>query len=272
MGNWETIVTEKEGPIYHLWLNRPDARNAWTAKMHWEVDRALDEAEDDPEVKVVTLRGKGKLFSAGHDLKEVAGGYATRGEPGGIDPHRVPAMERAWYFPKPIIAGVHGYVGPIAWNFLAHLDVVLAVEGTRFSLEQARMGGGAPGGTPLVLHFPPNVWKKLLMAGGWMDAQQAKEFHFVARVVADEEALDREVRHWANQAALVPAQQLRAAKLGIHRQYDLMGLANMALVQNRESGHGSPEDMKWFTTVMDKGLKEALKERDAQFDQEVSRV
>jgi enoyl-CoA hydratase len=269
---YNTLVLERDKQTLHIWLNRPDARNAWTAEMHHEFDRALDFAEDDPATKVVVVRGKGKIYSAGHDLKEVSGGYATEGKPGGWDPHEVPHVNRAWYLTKPIIAGVHGYVGPIAWHITSHFDFVLAVKGTRFSFEQARMGGGGPGGTPLTFHFPPMVWKKLLMFGGWMDAEQALDLNFVARVVEDEGELDRELRRWAEQIALVPAKQLRAAKVGIHRQYELMGLANMELVQNRESGHGSPEDMKWFSTVMEKGLKEALKERDAQFDQEVSRV
>jgi enoyl-CoA hydratase/carnithine racemase len=272
LGNWNTLLTERDGDVLHVWLNRPDARNAWTAEMHHEFDRVLDEAEDDAGVKVVTLRGKGKIFSAGHDLKEVAGGYSSTGRPGGWDPHEVPHIRRPWYFSKPLIAGVHGYVGPIAFAMLTCCDFILAVEGTRFSFEQARMGGGAPGASPQVFHFRPGVWKKLLMMGGWMDAAQARDLHFVARLLADEPALDAELQRWAAQLALVPTKQLRAAKVGIHRQYELMGLAQMGLVQNRESGHGSPEDMKWFSTVMEKGLKEALKERDAQFDQEVSRV
>jgi enoyl-CoA hydratase/carnithine racemase len=269
---YNTLITEKDGAVMNVWLNRPDARNAWTWEMHQEFDRCLDEAEDDEQVKVVTLRGKGSIFSAGHDLKEVAGGYATTGEPGGIPRHRLPTLERAWYFTKPVVAGVHGYVGPIAWVILSNLDFIIAVRGTRFSFEQARMGGGAPGGTPLVFHFPPNVWKKLLMAGGWMSAEQAHDLYFVSRVVDDMDALDDEVARWAQQLALVPAKQLRAAKIGIHRQFELMGIANMAAVQNRESGHGSAEDMKWFAEVEEKGLREALKSRDAGFDQHVSQI
>jgi 2-(1,2-epoxy-1,2-dihydrophenyl)acetyl-CoA isomerase len=268
---YETILAEKDGQILSVWLNRPEARNAWNALMHHEWDRVLDEAADDDDVKCVVLRGKGKIFSAGHDLKEVASGYATKGIAGGWDPHRTPQLNHAWYFTKPIVAGVHGYVGPIAMAQLSNVDFVIAAEDTRFSFEQARMGGGSPGGEPLVFQFPMRVWKQLLMLGGWMDAWQARRYDFVQRVVPEDE-LDAEVMRWARQVCKVPLRQLQAAKSGIHRQFELMGLANMEAVQSRMSGHGSPEDMEWFQSVMDVGLKAALSSRDAEFDETISCV
>lgn len=269
--DFETLLVNVDGPICEVTLNRPEVRNAWNALMHHEFDRMLDEAADDDDVKVVTVRGAGEVFSAGHDLKEVASGYASVGKPGGWDPHRVPQLPRAWYFHKPIIAGVHQYVGPVAMHALGTFDFVIAAEGTRFSFEQTRMGGGGNGGTTMVFHFPMRVWKKLYMMGGWMDAEQAREFHFVQRVVKREE-LDAEVRRWAEEICRVAQRQVQTAKEGIHRQYELMGLGNMELVQNRNSGHGSKPDMEWFQKVMDVGLKAALAERDGGFDQDLARI
>lgn len=269
--DFETLLVKREGPIVNITINRPEARNAFTFKMKEEFDEIFDATDEDDEVRVLTVVGSGEIFSAGHDLKEVAEGYATTGEPSGWKKVKGNFVNRMWYYPKPIIVGVHGYVGPIAQDFVSHCDFVIAAENTRFSFEQARMGGGSPGATPLVFHFPIRVWKKLLMTGGWYTAEQAEKWDFVQRVVPREE-VENEVRHWAEQISKVPLKQVMAAKTGIHRQYELMGLVNMAGVQNRESGHGSPEDMVFFKTVLEKGLKEAVKGRDSDFDETFSQI
>jgi len=272
MPDFKTLSTRKEGSTLHVWLNRPDARNAWNREMNAEFEACLDEAENDDGVSVLTLRGKGPVFSAGHDLKELAADIV-----GGLIPKR-PApfgMHRAWYFSKPVVAGVHGYVGPFAWYLLANLDFIIAVEGTRFSFEDARRGTGSPGGSPLVMHFPPNVWKKLQMVGGWMTAEQAFDLHFVSRVVRDGDSLDAEVERWAAEIEKMPIKGLQAAKIGIHRQYELMGLAAMQLVQSVDPldlNIYGPAALEWAKLVEREGLKVGLRDRDVEFDPEQSRI
>jgi hypothetical protein len=90
--------------------------------------------------------------------------------------------------------------------------------------------------------------------------------------VVPESELEAELERWAQQIIRVPIRQLQAAKSGIHRQFELMGLANMECVQSRMSGHGGPEDMAWFQKVIDVGLQAALKERDNDFDDEISGI
>jgi enoyl-CoA hydratase/carnithine racemase len=268
---FETLQVTKKGNILDVWLNRPERRNAWNSRMHHEMEEMVVRyAEDDPDIKVITVRGRGKIFSAGHDLIEVASGYSTVGKPGGWDPHRRPGPANTWYCSKPFVSGVHEYVGPIAWAFLADTDFVIAAEGTRFSLEQARMGGGSAGGTSMLFHFPPKVWKKLIMLGGWMSAEQAHEYGFVSRVVPRDK-LDEEVEKWATEICKIPLKQLQAAKINVHRQWEAMGFLT-SFMQSRADGHGSDEDMKWFKSVMSDGLVKALKTRDTPFDQEISRV
>ena len=268
---FETMEVSKSGNVLYVWLNRPKRRNAWNARMHHEMEEmVVNYAEDDPDIKVIVVRGRGPIFSAGHDLYEVAEGYASVGKPGGWDPHRRPGPSGVWYCSKPILVGVHKYVGPIAWQFLGDSDFVIAAEGTQFSLEQARMGGGSAGGTSRHFHFPPKVWKKLTMTGGWMTAEQALKLGFVSRVVPREE-LDQEVESWAQEICNIPLKQLQAAKVNVHRQWEAMGFLT-SFMQSRADGHGSPEDMVWFKTVMEQGLTKALKERDTPFDQSISRV
>lgn len=268
---FETILVDRKGPVFEIVLNRPEARNAITYPMEREILMACRVAADDPEIKVITLRGNGKLFCAGHDLKEVAEGYASVARPAG-KPYRLPGLFGMWYCPKPIIAAVHEFVGPMGMvDLLAHCDFILAAEGTRFSFEQARFGGGNLSYSPIVFQLPPRVWMKMCMVGGWFDAEQALKWDFVQRVVPQDKLLD-ELDRWAEQIAQVPIEQLTATKTNLHRQFELMGLANMALVQNQGSGHGDTEDKKFFQMVMEVGMQEALKFRQQGVDSEMMRV
>ena len=265
--DYENFLVKADGPILEVVINRPAARNAITFALEEELERLLNAAADDDAIRVVTLRGAGKVFSAGHDLKEVAARLAA----GAAPPRKVPHLRAMWYFPKPIIVGVHEYVGPIAQDIVAHCDFVIAAEGTKFSFEQARMGAGIIAYSPLVFQFPMRVYKKLMMAGGWYTAEQALKWDFVQRVVPADQ-LDAVVRAWADELALVPPQQTKAAKLGIHRQYELMGLANMALVQNAISGHGAEDDRKFFSLVAEQGLRKALEFRQSDSDPSITQI
>jgi enoyl-CoA hydratase len=253
--NW--LITQ-DGPVLELVINRPDARNAITFELEHELKLILNQAADDDSVSVVTMRGAGKCFSAGHDLKEVAEGYYKEGKPSGVDPHEIPALRPWWYFPKVLIAGVHEFVGPIAQDLLAHCDFVIAAEGTRFSFEQARMGSGNIFWSPLVFMFPMRVYKKMMLMGGWFTAEQAEKWDFVQRVVKPED-LETSLRAWGHEAANTSHAQMKMGKLNIHRQYELMGLAQMAIVGNAYSGHGGEgNDKEFFRIVLQEGLKKAL--------------
>ena len=76
---FEAIKIIQSDRVVHLVLNRPEKRNAISHQMQAEIDIALDEAEIDPDVGAVVLRGEGKLFTAGHDLGEQSSGQELPG-------------------------------------------------------------------------------------------------------------------------------------------------------------------------------------------------
>jgi enoyl-CoA hydratase/carnithine racemase len=271
---FETLLVSVDGPILDVVLNRPEKRNALNFAMVRELDEVLGDAKLDDAIRVVTVRGAGKVFSAGHDLgdvKAVAEAEAKRTRHPDVDPLQPPALMRSWYFPKPLIAGVHGFVGPEAMKMIATFDFVIAARDTRFSYEQTRIRTSAPGGNPLVFLLPMRVWKKLVLMGGWFDAEQALGFHFVQRVVEEAE-LQKELRRWAAHLADGPAEDIQIAKLGIHRQYELMGMANMELVQNRITERRVDLSPFWQSMEEQSGLAEALRARDADVDPGISQV
>jgi enoyl-CoA hydratase len=273
--NYKYLLAEKDGPVINVWLNRPEARNALSFPLEEEWNDVLEIAETDPDVRVVTLRGKGPVFSAGHDLKEVAEGYATKDRAAGKVPawerRRIPHLPRSWYFRKTLIAGVHGYVGPAAQRMLSPFDFVIAAEGTRFSFEQARMGSGDPGGNIMSFLLPMRVIKQMWLLGGWFDADKAKELDYVQRVVPMDD-LDTELGRWAESAAGLSAEQIAVYKEGIHRMYEIAGLLGIIGTGNKISGHVSGVDKEFFRTIQDKGMKEALKFRQATVDVDITQI
>ena len=64
----ETVIYEKDGPIARIILNRPEAANAQSSAMVWDVENCLKDAENDYNIKVVILKANGRGFCSGHDM------------------------------------------------------------------------------------------------------------------------------------------------------------------------------------------------------------
>jgi enoyl-CoA hydratase/carnithine racemase len=268
--DFKNLQVGQEGEILRVRLNRPEVRNALSDELLAEFDEMLDVAQVDDSVGVVTVTGNGPVFSAGHDLKELAQLMTTEGGPERmVAQHRVPKLERAWYFDKPLIAGVHGYVGPHAILLLSTFDFIIAADDVRFSFEQTRASGGMPA-SPLPLQIPFRAYLKLAFMGGWFGADAALRWDFVQRVVPAEE-LDCEVERWAAQAALVPREQVANMKALVHRDLEDLGLLKLLRprVQKRPAGSRSAE---YWKSVVDGGLSSALKARDEKFDSAVAEI
>ncbi len=268
---FETVVGSLEGGVLDLVLSRPGQRNAISHKMMAEFDEALDQAELDDEVLSVMLRGEGPVFSAGHDLKD----QAVKSFPDLLfplaSPSVAPALPRAWYFRKPLIAGVHGYVGPYALALLSFCDFIIAVEGTKFSCEVFRSTAPEMPWLALYQQLPMRAIKKLFLLGGWLDADEALQFQLVQRVVPEDQVRE-ETERWAKQAALVPTEIYGHSKETIHRTYEVMGLALAPTVLKRWGPPRPPNSSTFTRTMQEKGLKEAVRERDAKVDPDISRV
>jgi enoyl-CoA hydratase len=271
---FNTLAVALEDGVLEVVLNRPQARNAVNHEMDHELTVMFDQAEVDDDVRAVMLRGEGAVFSAGHDLKEHFGGrpFDVEQFPVAV-PSAAPALLRPWYFRKPLISGVHRYVGPAAVAIVSCSDFIIAAADTRFSFEIFRGHSSRPGmeWVPLYVQLPMRVIEKLFLLGGWMDAEQALQFQFVQRVVPEDQ-LVHETRRWARQAALMPSESFGHAKEQIRRAYELLGLdaipASLARFRPPPPANGT----NFGEVLEERGLQEALRERNAKFDDDVARV
>ena len=290
---FQFIEVIKRGSVLECWLNRPDARNALSTAVEDEWEDVLEVAQADPDIKVVTLQGRGPVFSAGADMKEFAATFAGDEDVAEVaseeitrPPRRTtaqrrlwpppgvenPILPRSWYFRKTLIAGVHGYVGPYAQRMLAAFDFIIAADGTRFSWEQARMGSQ---NHPLAIYafqLPMRVLKQLLLLGGWFDAKQAEELYIVQRVVAKDD-LSAEVEKFAKAASVPTLETIAAYKEGIHRMYEIAGLNGMIGIGNNVNAHAAgSRGGEFHGALHNSGMSEALKLRDADVDPTVTRI
>jgi trans-feruloyl-CoA hydratase/vanillin synthase len=139
---YKFIKVEKQDGITWVTLNRPEKRNAMSPGLHEEMDHALFELEDDPDTKVVILKGAGGNFSAGQDLKEFfrANENNPRGRRKAAQDANRWRWERLYMYDKPTICMIEGYCVGGAFMQLLATDFVVCAEDATFSLSEVNWG------------------------------------------------------------------------------------------------------------------------------------
>jgi enoyl-CoA hydratase/carnithine racemase len=181
--------------------------------MHRGILAALDRAAGDDTVRVVVLRGSGRAFSAGGDLKAVAAGEDV-GHPAALG-------QAIWSLAKPVIAAVHGYCLGQACELAAVCDLTVATTSAKFGEVEIGLGWGPPLPiTPFVLGLKRA--KEVLLLGEIFDAELAMQIGLVNRVVSDD-GLDAEVAGITERIAGLKPEAVAANKRLINSRYERAG-------------------------------------------------
>ena len=189
---FETLLLENEGDIAKLTLNRPDKRNAISARMIAELQSALDEIEKS-KARVAILTGAGKAFSAGMDL-EMLSAIATQSPTENQDDSRRMAkmFRRIWSFPKPMIAAVNGAALAGGCGIATLCDFTLAAPEAKFGYTEVRIGFlPAIVSVFLTRQIGDKRSRDLLLTGRVIDPAEAKEMGLVTEIVPAERLMDR---------------------------------------------------------------------------------
>ena len=133
MSSYETLLVEREGPIGWLVFNRPEAGNAMDATMLAELERAWQELDADPDVRVIVNTGAGRAFQTGLDVAQLARDKDALRE----QSRRTRDAElklSAWHngVQKPVIAAVNGVCAGGGLHFVADADIVIAASTATF--------------------------------------------------------------------------------------------------------------------------------------------
>jgi len=208
------IGAERDGHILRLTLENPPANTLSVAAME-ALQAKLDLARDDDGVRVVVIAGSGKLFSAGHDLKEMTA-HRTDADHGEAFFERTFAlcsrlMQSIVEHPLPVIAEVEGIATAAGCQLVGSCDLAIASDRSRFGVNGIDVGLFCA--TPAVA-LTRNVTRKramaMLLTGEMIDAATALDFGLVNRAVPSE-ALTDVVSGIANTIA---AKSPLAVKLG----------------------------------------------------------
>jgi enoyl-CoA hydratase/carnithine racemase len=195
--SYETLSIRKEGPVDWVTLNRPQSLNALNRTMIAELLDYFGRLYTDRSTRVVVLRGAGKAFCAGLDLKarasEVPEAPGSRNDPmEGLARQRsiseiVIRMRRC---PQPIIALVHGPACGGGFAFALASDVRIAGQSARMNAAFIRIGASAC--DIGVSYFLPrlvgvSVASELMFTGRFILADRALKVGLVSEVVPDSE-------------------------------------------------------------------------------------
>ncbi len=188
--NFETIEFLKEGLVVNIRLNRPDKHNALNPLMIAELTTAFSEIANQPELRLVILRGNGSSFCAGADLnymKEIASF--------GQEENLEDARKLATLFKQisecaiPVMAVLHGAVYGGANGLSAACDIVLAHEDTVFAFSEVKLGITPATISPFVIaRCGQAAARELMLTGRKFTASEGYRFMLVNQVYSDESA------------------------------------------------------------------------------------
>ncbi|KAG0711231.1 Enoyl-CoA hydratase domain-containing protein 3, mitochondrial [Chionoecetes opilio] len=183
-------VTQENG-VRSITLADPRTRNSLSLQMLQELQEAV--SEEDPSLRCITLQAQGKVFSAGHNLKELTD-REGRSHHQRVFEECTRLMLSLQRLPVPVVAKVNGVAAAAGCQLVASCDVVVASLASSFSTPGANVGifCSTPG-IPLVRCVPRKVSAHMLLTGLPITAEEALRAGLVSKVVPEEE-LDGEVQ------------------------------------------------------------------------------
>jgi enoyl-CoA hydratase len=218
---FEVIIYEKQDGVAYITLNRPKALNAYSVKMRDELYEALGAIKDDPEVRVVILKGAGeKAFCAGADLTE----FLTAPAP--VFARQARFERDVWgrflSIEKPLIAALHGYVLGSGIEMALCCDIRLASDDAQFGLPEPGLGiiPAAGGSQTLPRVIGRAAALDMLLSGRWLTAPEALKLTLVNRVLPRAE-LYPEAEKLAEKIKSFNPAAVRAIKQAVTRGLDM---------------------------------------------------
>ena len=244
-------------------LNRPERANAQTMGLLDDLDAAWTKAAADDEVRVIVLRGNGKHFSSGHDLKDrscPAPEKITLESIYKIEARRYLEYSLRWRnTPKPSIAAVQGKC--IAGGLLLcwPCDLIVAADNAEFSDPVVFMGIGGVEYHGHTWELGPRKAKEILFTGRAVTAREAEQVGMVNRVVPLAE-LETAVSDLARQIAQMHPFALRQAKRAVNQTLDIQGFyaAIQSVFDIHHTGHGNALSVSGYPILI---RAEEMKER-----------
>lgn len=258
--------------IARITFNRPEKRNAFTDRMFEDMFAGLHQANDDPDVRVVIIRGAGPCFGAGHELSSPEDQDSPPVHPSknptmvdyyGFERRRCTKWETITDFPKITIAQVHGHCIGASQIVASCCDLIIAAEDAQFGI---RGFGNLHHGVTYWPIWP--LWSNKAYAGHVVSecsGKEAAELGFVNKAVP-KERLEEETLKWAEILSQLSPEVVAITKEWINGTLDITGMGSAQ--RNHFISHVAlqyvrfrPYEVNLYKAKRDKGLKGFLKDR-----------
>lgn len=206
-------------PVAEVILDQPQRRNALSLAMWAELPRLMDEANSNPDVKVILLHGGGAgVFAAGADISEFPAIYGTPDAARETGRTIARALDAIEHSPKPVIAAIEGACVGGGVSLAVAADLRVAATSASFGITPAKLGLLYPPADidRLLRLVGPGAAKRLLFTGRIFDCAQAREMGLVDEIVDGPTVLPA-ARALAQEIAGVSQWSVRAAKDMIRR-------------------------------------------------------
>ena len=270
----ETLRTETEAGVRSIVLTRAAEYNTITPVLRDELAGAIDDADADPDVRVILLRAEGPAFCAGYGLD-----WSTAAQAGEQRRERVwdsvadyrmmsrfvDTYLKLWYASKPTIAAVQGWCIGGGTDLVLCADLVVAGEGASFGYPPSRVWG-TPTTAMWVYRMGLERAKRYLLTGDEITARTAADIGLILEVVPDDE-LQAHATALATRMAQVPTTQLVMLKLLCNQTVEHMGMRSTNTLGTLFDGiaRHTQEGLDFVSRAQEAGFRQAVRERDDPF-------
>ncbi len=216
------VEYEVSDGIATIWLNRPHVKNCFNWEQIITLAAALDRAEDDDDVQVVVIRGRGHTFSAGADLNMLDSEFlATSANSIKIAQVSARTFDRAFNLAKPTIAAVEGYAVAGGFELSISCDFLIAADDAKigdFHIRRALFGGAGP-----IYRLPRYIGlrktKELLFTGKLLSGRECYEWG-LANLSVPADQLDQAIADFAAPMLDKSRFTMRITKMAANRGLD----------------------------------------------------
>lgn len=192
--NYKNITVKVNNKIAVLSFNRPEQLNAMNREMMDEIISGIEAINKNDAVQVALIRGEGRAFMAGADIKEYGG--QTPEEFKSFQDRGIRLYESIENAPKPWIAAINGYALGGGFEIALSCDLIVASETAKMGLPEVFLGL-APGGggtQRLIQKVGINRVKEMLFFGSQYSAEKLYDWGLVNQVIAEDNFDDGAVR------------------------------------------------------------------------------
>jgi enoyl-CoA hydratase len=235
---YETLSLRRDGPVIWCTLNRPDALNALSRQLVNDLRAFYAELAKDTATRVVVLRGAGRAFCAGLDLKEGGAEQAGTGTVAGGMRGQRHISELALLMrrlPQVFVACVHGAACGGGFMLALASDVRIAGESTRMNAAFIKLGlSGCDVGVSYLLPRLTNasIAAELILTGRFIHAERARELGLVSEVVPDDQLESTGRLLIADLLATSPL-GLRLSKEALNASLDMNSIESVVSMEDR---------------------------------------